>query len=86
MRIRRLDVPQCSVGEGPVWDVKCQRLYWIDILGKVVYGLDPASGQTRRWNVPKIIGSMAITRDGHAIVALAAKHVKEKGEAAVLYK
>ena len=70
MRIRRLDVPQCSVGEGPVWDVTSQRLYWIDILGKVVFHLDPASGQTLRWNVPRTIGSMAIARDGHAIVAL----------------
>ncbi len=71
MQIRRLDVPQCSVGEGPVWDVSTQRLYWIDILSKAVYCLDPVTGATRQWSVPKIIGSMAIRRDGNAIVALA---------------
>ena len=71
MQIRRLDVPQCSVGEGPVWDVPSQRLYWIDILAKAVFRLDPATGETRQWSVPKIIGSMAIGRDGNAIVALA---------------
>lgn len=71
MQIRRLDVPQCSVGEGPVWDVATQQLFWIDILEKCVYRLDPASGATRRWSVPNIIGSMAITQDGNAIVALA---------------
>jgi L-arabinonolactonase len=70
MQIRRLDVPQCAVGEGPVWDVQSQRLYWIDILGKTVHCLDPASGRTTSWRVPKIIGSMAISRDGNAIVAL----------------
>ena len=69
MKITRLDVPQCSVGEGPVWDVQDQRLYWIDILGKAVYCLDPATGATRRWPVPNIIGSMAIRKDGGAIVA-----------------
>jgi sugar lactone lactonase YvrE len=71
MQIRRLDVPQCAVGEGPVWDVQAQRLYWIDILGKTVHCLHPDSGRTQSWSVPKIIGSMAIGRDGNAIVALA---------------
>jgi sugar lactone lactonase YvrE len=69
--IARLDVPQCSVGEGPVWDVQTQQLYWIDILEKAVYRLDVASGATRSWSVPNIIGSMAIRKDGGAIVALA---------------
>jgi L-arabinonolactonase len=71
MQIRRLDVPQCSVGEGPVWDVQTQNYFWIDILEKAVYRLDPATGKTQRWPVPNIIGSMAISRDGNAIVALA---------------
>jgi sugar lactone lactonase YvrE len=71
MQIRRLDVPQCSVGEGPVWDVPTQKLYWIDILEKAVFRLDPATGTTLRWSVPNIIGSMAIAQDGNAIVALA---------------
>jgi len=71
MKITRLDVPQCSVGEGPVWDVQTQCLFWIDILEKAVYRLDPSTGQTQRWSVPNIIGSMAITQDGNAIVALA---------------
>jgi L-arabinonolactonase len=34
VKIRRLDVPQCSVGEGPVWDAEEQALYFIDILGR----------------------------------------------------
>jgi L-arabinonolactonase len=71
MQVRCLDVPRCSVGEGPVWDVATQQLFWIDILEKFVYRLDPASGATRRWPVPNIIGSMAITQDANAIVALA---------------
>lgn len=70
MQIRRLEVPQCAVGEGPVWDAQTQRLFWIDIIGKAVHCLDPTSGRTRSWSVPKVIGSMAIGRDGNAIVAL----------------
>lgn len=71
MRITRLDVPQCSVGEGPVWDVATQRLFWIDILEKKVFRLDPETGEVQAWTVPDIIGSMAIAQDGNAIVALA---------------
>jgi sugar lactone lactonase YvrE len=71
MQIRRLDVPQCAVGEGPLWDVQTQRLFWIDIIGPAVHCLDPANGGTCSWKVPRTIGSMAISQDGNAIVALA---------------
>ena len=71
METTRLDVPQCSVGEGPVWDVGQQALYWIDILEKKVFRLDGTSGEVRQWDVPEIIGSMAIRKDGDsALVAL----------------
>ena len=71
MKIRRLDVPQCSVGEGPVWDAEEQALYFIDILGRKVFRHHPGSGQTHEWSVPDIIGSMALRAGGGAIVALA---------------
>ncbi len=69
--ISRMQVPQCSVGEGPVWDVEEQALYWIDIVGKKVFRLDHATGQTREWQVPDIIGSLAVRQEGGLIVALA---------------
>jgi sugar lactone lactonase YvrE len=71
MQITRLDVPQCSVGEGPVWDAEMLALFWIDILGKRVHKLTPVTGTVRSWDVPDVIGSMAIAADGNAIVALA---------------
>ncbi len=70
MEITRLDLPRCSVGEGPVWDVAEQALYYIDILAKRVFRWDPASGEHRTWDVPDIIGSMALREGGGAIVAL----------------
>lgn len=70
MRITRLDLPRCSVGEGPVWDVAEQALYYIDILEKRVFRWDPASGEHRSWDVPAMIGSMALREAGGAIVAL----------------
>ncbi len=70
MNISKIDTPQCMVGEGPVWDVAEQALYFIDILGKKVLRFHPATGETRSWDVPDIIGSMAIRAGGGAIVAL----------------
>ena len=44
MKIRRTSAPKCMVGEGPVWDVREQALYLVDIVGKVVHRYDPGSG------------------------------------------
>lgn len=71
MQITRLDVPQCSIGEGPVWDVQQQAYYWIDIIGKKVFRQDYASRAVQQWDVPDIVGSMAVRKDGKsALVAL----------------
>lgn len=68
--ITRLDVPMAVIGEGPVWDVAEQALYWIDILGKQVFRHDPQLRETRQWALPDIVGSMALRAGGGAIVAL----------------
>lgn len=70
MEITRLDLPRCQVGEGPVWDPAEQALYYIDILARKVFRWDPASGGHRQWDMPDIIGSMALCESGGAIVAL----------------
>ena len=70
MKITRLPPPRCSVGEGPVWDEAEQALYYIDILEKRVMRWDPANGEQRSWEVPAMIGSMALRSGGGAIVAL----------------
>lgn len=72
LKISCLDLPQCSVGEGPVWDERQQSLYWIDILDRKVFMFDYAVGAVSQWEVPEIIGSIAICKDGNsALVALA---------------
>lgn len=70
MKITRLDLPRCQVGEGPVWDVTEQALYYIDILERSVMRWDPATGARASWPVPDMIGSMALRSGGGAIVAL----------------
>ncbi|HEX9807322.1 MAG TPA: SMP-30/gluconolactonase/LRE family protein [Alteraurantiacibacter sp.] len=70
MQITKLDLPRCQVGEGPVWDVADQALYYIDILEQKVFRWDPEGGELRQWDVPDMIGSMALREGGGAIVAL----------------
>ena len=43
----------------------------MDIAGRQVHRYDPATGKSRSWNVPGVIGSMALREQGGAIVALA---------------
>lgn len=70
MQVEQLDVPLCQVGEGPVWDVAEQALYYIDILEQKVFRWDPEMGELKQWAVPAMIGSMALREQGGAIVAL----------------
>lgn len=70
MKITRVETRHCLVGEGPVWDIAEQALYFIDIVGKAVHRFDPSSGATRSWDVGQVVGSMALREQGGAIVAL----------------
>ena len=66
-----LDV-KTLLGEGPLWDVEQQRLYWVDIFGQRIFRATADGRELRSWLVPAPIGSMALTRDGSgAVLALA---------------
>lgn len=59
------------LGEGPLWDVETQRVYWIDSFGNRVWRCAPDGSEVKSWEVPAKIGSMALRRSGEgAIVAL----------------
>jgi L-arabinonolactonase len=59
-----------ELGEGPLWDVNEQRLYWIDSHGKTVQRCDAHGRDLRRWSVPEHIGSMCLRERRGAIVSL----------------
>ncbi|UCR90585.1 SMP-30/gluconolactonase/LRE family protein [Mycetocola spongiae] len=59
------------LGEGPLWDVEQQRLYWIDSKVGNIYRATADGRELRAWDVPGQIGSMALRRDGEgAVVSL----------------
>ncbi|WP_027135561.1 SMP-30/gluconolactonase/LRE family protein [Geminicoccus roseus] len=70
MRIELLTEARDELGEGPLWDVREQRLYWIDSHGKAIHRCDAAGGDLKSWSVPEHIGSMCLREGGGAVVSL----------------
>ncbi|MGF7158800.1 sugar lactone lactonase YvrE [Rhodoligotrophos appendicifer] len=70
LRIEQIGDQRDSLGEGPLWDVEEQRLYWIDSYAPAIYSMDASGGDRRKWPVPEPIGSMALRRQGGAVLAL----------------
>lgn len=71
MRIEIVVDVKTTLGEGPVWDVEQQRLYWIDSFDGRVLRCTEDGRELRAWDVGQKIGSMALRQTGDAaIVAL----------------
>ena len=69
-RIELLVDARNELGEGALWDVQEQRLYWIDSHGRTVQRTDARGQELRRWELPEHIGSMCLRVGGGAVVAL----------------
>ena len=68
--VTRVGETRDRLGEGPLWDVQEQALYWLDSRGPTIHRLDPATGERQDWQVPSTVGSMALREKGGAILAL----------------
>jgi sugar lactone lactonase YvrE len=58
------------VGESLVWDDRRARLVWVDIIGRRIHALDPATGRHESWQTPDRVTSIGLREDGGAIVGL----------------
>lgn len=70
MRISVLADVKPLLGEGPLWDVETERLWFIDSLGARLFRCTAEGAEMRAWTVPSAIGSMCLRARGGAIVAL----------------
>ena len=52
------------LGEGPVWDPVEGVLYWVDMLDKEVWRLDPRTGKTRTLDPAEDRGRLCAPRAG----------------------
>ena len=50
------------VGESPVWDVRAQRLWWVDIEGAFIRCTEPGtSAPVQSWRMPERVACIALT-------------------------
>ncbi|PUE11017.1 hypothetical protein B9Z51_01385 [Limnohabitans sp. T6-5] len=65
------DTPD-RVGESPVWDVRAQRLWWVDIEGAFIRCTEPgSSAPVQSWFMPERVGCIALTPvEGQLIAAM----------------
>src|ERR1017187_6226034 len=68
--IRVMGAEQNMLGEGPLWDVDEQRLYWIDTMNSQIFRATADGREVEQWTVPSPIGSLALCRKGGALLAL----------------
>jgi sugar lactone lactonase YvrE len=69
--IRLIVDAKSRLGEVPVWDVREQALYWVDIEGRKLFRRDEASGAVRHWTFAERIGSFALRQAGGLVCAFA---------------
>lgn len=59
-----------TVGESLVWDDRTGVLHWVDIVGRTIHGLTPATGEHETWPAPEMVTSIGLCDDGAAVVGL----------------
>lgn len=72
--IDRLTHVANDLGEGPVWDVKTNALWWVDSYAgdifRLKYTMKTDGQELESWSMPAMIGSLALADDHRVIVAL----------------
>jgi sugar lactone lactonase YvrE len=59
---------QATLGDGPAWDDRLNRLIWVDIERNMINRFDPATGRNESWSVGVHVG-FAVPTDAGDIVA-----------------
>jgi len=58
------------LGEGAIWSVPEQILYWVDIEGKRVHVFDPAIGSNRTFDIGQPVGTVVPRASGGVTLAI----------------
>ncbi|KRB92388.1 gluconolaconase [Duganella sp. Root198D2] len=59
---------QNALGECALWCDRTQRLWWTDILGRVLCCFTPSSGAVQTWVMPERLASFALTHNDDRIL------------------
>ena len=71
MCVERVHDAVHTLGESPVWSVREQALYFVDLRAPAVHRYDPAAGRMRSWAMPDLVGAVVLAPAGSLLVALA---------------
>lgn len=61
---------KAQIGEGPVWDARAQRLYWVDIPGQSLHVFNPSDGTNTTYACPDIVTSVSPRSTGGLLLTL----------------
>lgn len=61
---------RARLGEGPVWDVDRQQLFWVDIYNYRVHQFDPATGRDRYFDMGEVVSAIALAGNDQLLLAL----------------
>jgi len=61
---------QAEVGEGPLWDVGEQVLWWVDILSHRVHRFDPVRNDAQSFDVGQQVGTLVCRGQGGLMLAM----------------
>lgn len=61
---------RAKLGEGPLWSVAEQALYWVDIKGRALNRFDPATGLNRAWTMPEEIACLGLRKGGGFVAGM----------------
>ncbi len=61
---------QNRLGEGPIWSVEEEALYWVDIVAPAIHRYQPKTEAHDHWTMPEHIGSLSVRASGGLVVAL----------------
>ncbi|RYY21666.1 MAG: SMP-30/gluconolactonase/LRE family protein [Chitinophagaceae bacterium] len=61
---------RARLGEGSVWHPKENKLYWVDIEGKILHVFSPATGLDKVYHLGSRVGTIVPVNGGGVLVAL----------------
>lgn len=61
---------QNRLGEGPIWSIEEQALYWVDIVAPAVHRFRPSDNAHDHWPMPEHVGSLSVRSAGGLVIAL----------------
>jgi sugar lactone lactonase YvrE len=59
-----------TLGEGPLWDERTQRLYWVDILGHALHRSDPLRQTNEIFSIGEAVGTVVLGESGQIYLAV----------------